>query len=64
MKSAIILLISIITLSAPSAFAYLDPGAGSSLLAILMGGASGALVIWHLFKEKIRNIFKLSKNKE
>ncbi len=57
-------IITLLIFSAPSALAYLDPGAGSSVLAILMGGASGVLIIWHLFKEKIRSVFKLNKNKE
>jgi hypothetical protein len=64
MLSVLIFILALFILSAPSAFAYLDPGAGSSVLAILMGGASGVLIIWYLFKEKIRSVFKLNKNKE
>lgn len=55
---------SISLLSAENAFAYLDPGAGSNLLAILMGGASGLLVIWHLFKNKLKLILGLNKKEE
>ena len=37
------------------AFAYLDPGTGSMILQLLLGGVAGALVIgklyWHRLKE-------------
>lgn len=39
------------------AYAYLDPGTGSIILQVILGGMAGALVIvklyWHKFKEFI-----------
>ena len=39
---------------AENAFAYVDPGSGSILLQLILGGAAGALVVvmmyWHKFK--------------
>ncbi len=37
------------------AYAYLDPGTGSMILQLLLGGAAGVLIIvklyWHRFKD-------------
>ncbi len=51
-----------------SAYAYLDPGSGSMLLQLLLGGIAGLAVImklyWARFKEGINKIFgfKMSQN--
>jgi hypothetical protein len=42
----------------PSALAfYVDPGSGSMILQLLLGGVSGVYVIFRLFKQKIFRIF-------
>ena len=42
------------TASAQDAFAYIDPGSGSILLQLILGGVAGALVVvkmyWQRFK--------------
>ncbi len=42
--------------SLPFAF-YVDPGSGSMILQILLGGVSGVYVIFRIFKQKILGIF-------
>lgn len=37
-----------------TAFAYLDPAAGSSLIAIIAGGFTGLIVVFKLWKAKLR----------
>ncbi len=36
---------------------YVDPGSGSMILQLLLGGASGVYVIFRLFKQKILRMF-------
>ena len=36
---------------------YVDPGSGSMILQILLGGVSGLYVIFRLFKQKILGLF-------
>jgi len=50
-------------LAAPAlAHAYTDPGAGSMLLQLLLGGAAGIIVFFRLFKEKILSFFGFGKH--
>jgi hypothetical protein len=46
------------TLAAPSAFAYLDPGSGSMLLQVVLGGLAAvgvaAKLYWHRLKHFLR----------
>jgi hypothetical protein len=43
------------------AWAYLDPGTGSMLLQLLLGGVAGAMVVgklyWHRFREFVSSRF-------
>jgi len=47
--------------SAPSAFAYLDPGTGSMLLQVILGGVAAVGVALKLFWHKIRAALGMSK---
>jgi len=47
--------------SAPSAFAYLDPGTGSMLLQVILGGIAAVGVALKLFWHKIRVALGMSK---
>ncbi len=47
----------IVLLVAKPAYAYLDPGTGSMILQLLLGGVAGALVIGKLYFGKIRSFF-------
>ncbi|MDH3737616.1 MAG: hypothetical protein OER92_00375 [Alphaproteobacteria bacterium] len=39
------------------AFAYLDPGTGSIILQLLLGGVAGGLVVFKLYWHKFKGIF-------
>lgn len=39
------------------AYGYLDPGAGSMLAQLIMGGVAGALVVLKLYWGKFKSIF-------
>lgn len=39
------------------AYAYLDPGTGSMILQLLLGGVAGALMVGKLYFRKIRSFF-------
>jgi hypothetical protein len=43
------------------AHAYLDPGTGSMILQILLGGVAGALVIGKLYWVKLKSLFSSNK---
>lgn len=36
---------------------YVDPGSGSMVLQLLLGGVSGLYVIFRMFKQKILGVF-------
>lgn len=60
-----ILLSVVVTLACPSlAYAYIDPGAGSMLLQLLLGGVAGLFVFGRLFKQRILRFFGREKNDE
>ncbi|NJB67176.1 hypothetical protein GGQ74_000816 [Desulfobaculum xiamenense] len=40
------------------AWAYLDPGTGSMLLQLLLGGVAGLAVVLKLFWHRIRRLFR------
>ena len=44
--------------------AYLDPGSGSMLVQLLLGGVAGAAVIMKLGWERFRDMFRSSRAKE
>ena len=39
------------------AHAYLDPGTGSMILQVILGGIAGALVVGKLYWEKVKSLF-------
>ena len=47
--------------SAPSAFAYLDPGTGSMLLQVILGGIAAVGVVIKLYWHKLRAAVGLAK---
>lgn len=50
-------------LALPSlAYAYADPGAGSMLLQLLVGGAAGLIIALRIFKERLLRLFGLKKD--
>ena len=48
-----IIFLSAFSLSTP-AYAYLDPGTGSIVLQLLLGGTAGALMVGRLYWDKIK----------
>ncbi|MCR9214678.1 MAG: hypothetical protein NXI13_13245 [Proteobacteria bacterium] len=50
-------LAGLMAISTP-AYAYLDPGTGSMLLQLLLGGVAGLLVVGKLYFQKITGIFR------
>ena len=61
MKSRSWILIVLLILLAEPAFAYLDPGTGSMLLQVILGGIAAVGVALKLFWHKIRVAVGLSK---
>ncbi len=47
----------IIALTSQPAWAYLDPGTGSIILQVLLGGFAGALVIVKLYWHRVKSFF-------
>ena len=42
------------------AHAYLDPGSGSMLLPLLLGGVTGVVVIFKLYWQRVKGVFNRS----
>ena len=42
---------------APPAYAYLDPGTGSMLVQMLLGGVAGAMVVGKLYWHQVKAFF-------
>ncbi len=40
------------------ALAYLDPGTGSMILQLLLGGVAGALVVGKLYWQRVKDFFR------
>ncbi len=55
-----VLLLLIVT----DAFAYLDPGTGSMLLQVILGGVAAVAVAVKLYWHKLRAAFSMAKKKE
>ena len=64
MKHSPHMIIALLALLAnpPAAYAYIDPGAGSLLLQLLLGGVAGAFVFFRLFKQKLFRLLGLGKD--
>ena len=46
---------------AKPAYAYLDPGTGSMILQLLLGGVAGGLVILKLYWQRLKGLFRSSR---
>ena len=58
-------MIALLTMAAvpASALAYLDPGTGSMMLQVILGGLAGVAVAGKLFFHRIKSFFQSKKNK-
>ena len=57
-NKAVFGLVFVLTLNfAQPAHAYLDPGTGSMILQLLLGGVAGLLVIGKLYWQRIKDFF-------
>jgi len=63
-KASILLVIYFIWMSQAQVDAYLDPGSGSMLVQLLLGGVAGAAVIMKLGWERFKDMFRSSSTKE
>jgi hypothetical protein len=68
-QRVILTLVSITTLwflvlSASSAYAYLDPGSGSMILQVLLGGLAALAVILKLYWHRFLTLFGIDKGKK
>ena len=59
--SAIILPILLVLAAEAQVDAYLDPGSGSMLVQLLLGGVAGAAVIMKLGWQRFKDIFRLDR---
>ena len=62
--SAIILPILLVLTAEARVDAYLDPGSGSMLVQLLLGGVAGAAVIMKLGWQRFKDMFRSSSAKE
>ena len=58
------LIVALMVLATEPAFAYLDPGTGSMLLQVILGGVAAVAVAIKLFWYKIRAAVGLSKKSD
>ena len=63
-KASVLLVIYFIWMSQAQVDAYLDPGSGSMLVQLLLGGVAGAAVIMKLGWERFKDMFRSSRAKE
>ena len=63
-KASIVLVVYFVWMSQAQVDAYLDPGSGSMLVQLLLGGVAGAAVIMKLGWERFKDIFRSSGAKE
>ena len=65
MKNPHVILTLLALLANPlAAHAYVDPGAGSMLLQLLLGGVAGAFVFFRLFKQRLYRLLGLGKQEK
>ena len=62
LKSLPLLIFLVFAVSPQPAFAYLDPGTGSILLQVVLGGTAGLGLIAKLYWGRIRRLFNLHKS--
>jgi hypothetical protein len=63
-KVPILIVIYFVWMSETRVDAYLDPGSGSMLVQLLLGGVAGAAVIMKLGWERFKDMFRSSKAKQ
>ena len=63
-KVPILIVIYFVWMSETRVDAYLDPGSGSMLVQLLIGGVAGAAVIMKLGWERFKDMFRSSKAKQ
>ena len=63
-KLVAFLSLAALLLYADSAHAYLDPGSGSIVLQVLLGGIAGVALVLKLFWHRILQIFGIKKKEE
>lgn len=57
-KTPILLVLYLVWVNETQAHAYLDPGSGSMLVQLLLGGVAGAAVIVKLGWQRFRDMFR------
>ena len=57
-------LLFVFELMANDAYGYLDPGTGSMILQIFLGGAAGILIGWKFFWHRIKDMVTPGKKSE
>ena len=60
-KATLVLVLYFVWMSQARVDAYLDPGSGSMLVQLLLGGVAGAAVIMKLGWERFKDMFRSSK---
>ena len=60
-KATLVLVLSFLWMSQAQVDAYLDPGSGSMLVQLVLGGVAGAAVIMKLGWERFKDMFRSSK---
>lgn len=63
MKGAILILY-IFIFSTSTAHSYLDPGTGSMILQVVLGGIAGVAILGKLFWNRFKALFQFNKNKD
>ena len=63
-KTPILLIAYFVWVSETRVDAYLDPGSGSMLVQLLLGGVAGAAVIMKLGWQRFKDVFRSSKAKQ
>ena len=58
-----ILIFYIFIFSTSTAHAYLDPGTGSMVLQVVLGGIAGIAILGKLFWNRFKAFFQFNKNK-
>lgn len=59
-----LLLALLLSMTTSPAYAYFDPGTGSVILQLLIGGVGGALVIGKLYWNKILGFFGMRRDRD
>jgi len=63
-KTPVLLIAYFVWVSETRVDAYLDPGSGSMLVQLLLGGVAGAAVVMKLGWQRFKDVFRSSKTKQ